>query len=65
MPFKESERKKVHEKETGTIFDDNYKKFNNDQKINTRYGDRYLNGHMKTNIKFETPEVTLKELLII
>lgn len=57
MPFKESERKRLFEKESGTIFDDNYKKTNDDQKINTRYGNKYYNGHLKTNIKFETPQV--------
>lgn len=57
IPFKESERKKQYEKESGTIFDDNYKKTNNDQKINSRYGEKYYNGHLKTNIKFESPQV--------
>ena len=58
MPYKETEKKKNYEKEIGTIFDDNYKKTNNDKIINSRYGDRYFNGHLKTNIKFENPEVS-------
>jgi len=58
FPFKEPERKKFHQQERGSIFDDNYKKNKDDSsKLNTRYGNKYTNGHLKTNIIFETPEV--------
>lgn len=58
MPFKESETIKKYEVEKGTIFDDNYKKGQDDSaKLNVRYGNKYTNGHLKSSYSFQTPNV--------
>lgn len=55
MPYKDCEIKIKTRGERGNIFEDNYKKESNDFAKN-RYGNKYINGHLKSNISF-TPEV--------
>jgi hypothetical protein len=62
MPYKDEKIKIKTGGEKGTIFEDNYKKQSND-KVKNRYGNSYINGHLKSNISF-TPDVIKKILYI-
>lgn len=55
MPYKNCEIRVKSRGEKGTIFEDNYKRDLND-KTKNKYGNSYVNGHLKSNISF-TPDV--------
>jgi len=57
MPYRDGEIKTITRGEKGTIFEDNYKKESKDN-LKNRYGNSYINGHLKSSISF-TPDVTI------
>ena len=58
MPYKDTDIKIKTRGEKGTFFEDNYKRdFTEASKKG--HGNSYLNGHLKSSISFNPPEVNI------